>query len=158
MKSYLSNRSQCVRMGNNQSSFQNVNCGVPQGSILGPLLFLIYINDIGSRLHHSSIDLYADDSTLYAAGSNIRCLQSQLQADIDVVADWCETNNMLIHPKKSKCMVIGSPNRLKSLDKLYLTIYSSRIEQVENQKVLGIYIDNNLSWKSQINYLCNKLK
>ena len=158
MKSYSSNHSQCVRMGNNQSSFQNVNCGVPQGSILGPLLFLIYINDIGSRLHHSSIDLYADDSTLYAAGSNIRCLQSQLQADIDVVADWCEANNMLIHPKKSKCMVIGSPNRLKSLDKLYLTIYSSRIEQVENQKVLGIYIDHNLSWKSQINYLCNKLK
>ena len=89
---------------------------------------------------------------------NIRSLHSQLQADIDVVVDWCEANNMLIHPKKYKCMVIGSSNTLKYLVKLDLTIYSKRIEQVENQKVFGIYIDQNLSWKYQINYLCNKLK
>ena len=159
MKSYLSNRSQCVRVNNfKQSSFLNVSCGVPQGSILGPLLFLIYINDIGDRLLHSSIDLYADDSTLYSVGKDVAFIQPKVQADVDSVVKWCDANNMLIHPKKSKSMVIGPPNKIKVQPKLEIVINNTHIEQISTQKLLGIFIDDNLSWSYQIQNVCAKLK
>ena len=77
------------------------------GSILGPLLFLIYINDIDLLLDKSTIDLYADDSTLYVSGFSLLEIQTNLQNDLDSIFSWCTVNNMLINPIKSKCMLIG---------------------------------------------------
>ena len=101
MKSYLSNRRQCIKIGSRQLSFQYIKTGVPQGSILGPILFLIYINDIPSFVKNSTIDLYADDSTLHVSDYNIQNIQLKLQNNLDSIATWCSFNNMSIHINKT---------------------------------------------------------
>ena len=110
MQSYLSNRQQCVKVGTQKSAFQTIKAGVPQGSILGPLLFLIYINDMPFFLQKGALDLYADNSTLHVADVDIKSIQSTLQNGLDIISNWCSFNNMLIHPNKTKCMILSSAN------------------------------------------------
>ena len=92
--SYLENRTQVVKVGDNVSAKQSIKTGVPQGSILGPLLFLLYINDLPLTVADSAIDLYADDSSLYKTGKQIQDVQINLQHNVDQVAKWCKKNNM----------------------------------------------------------------
>ena len=155
-QSYLSNRNQVVKHGNLFSTPKTVESGVPQGSILGPTLFLIYINDIQLTLSKSNIDLYADDSTLSVAGSCISEIQTKLQSDINSVLKWCSINNMLINPNKTKCMLIGNNKKINT-DSLNLNINGMCIENVESHKVLGLHIDKNLKWKTHINKTCSKI-
>ena len=158
LKSYLSNRQQFVKVGNIRSSKLTIKSGVPQGSILGPLLFILYINDISLHLQNSSIDLYADDSTLYAYGDSNREIESKIQTNISSVLNWCSTNNMALHPGKTKCMLLGSPHKLKHINELSIYINDIKIENVSVQRLLGVYIDQNLTWDVQINSVCNRLK
>ena len=130
---------------------------MPRGSILGPLLFILYINDISLHLENSSIDLYADDSTLYAYGDSNREIENKLQTNISSIVNWCSTNNMALHPSKTKCMLLGSRNKLKHMQELSIHINETKIENVSIQKLLGVYIDHNLTWDVQINKVCNKL-
>ena len=111
MQSYLSNRQQCVKVGTQKSAFQTIKAGVPQGSFLDPLLFLIYINDMPFFLQKGALDLYADDSILHAADVDIKSIQSTLQNGLDIISNWCSFNNMLIHPNKTKCMILSSVNK-----------------------------------------------
>ena len=157
MRSYLLNRRQCVKVGSNKSSFQEVKSGVPQGSILGPLLFLIYINDIPFYLQTSTIDLYADDSTLHSSGYNIFEIQQSLQSDLDILSTWCSRNNMSIHPDKTKCMIISNIKRPVLNSSLSLHVNNITLEQVNKHSVLGVIIDNNLRWNSHIDHVCHKL-
>jgi hypothetical protein len=155
MKSYLSNRRQCIKIGSRQSSFQYIKTGVPQGSILGPILFLIYINDIPSFVKNSTIDLYADDSTLHVSDYNIHNIQLNLQNDLDRIATWCSFNNMSIHPNKTKCMLLSKARC--STDKLRLNINGILLEQTKEFNLLGVTIDEHLTWQSHINSVCRKL-
>ena len=111
--SYLSDRSQLVKLGNTQSKALPVVSGVPQGSILDPLLFLVYINDISFQSQDLNIDLYADDSTMYESGYQLSEVQNKLQNNINYIVDWCKINNMSLNPIKTTCMIIGSSNKLK---------------------------------------------
>jgi len=155
--SYLSNRTQTVKLGNLQSEFLPVKSGVPQGSILGPLLFLIYINDISFQCPDLNIDLYADDSTIYQADFILDTIQRKLQLNINSIDDWCKLNNMAINPTKTTCMTIGTTFKLKNADSLHLTIDSQTLKNVSNQKILGVCVDNTLNWHTQINNVCKKL-
>lgn len=156
-KSYLSNRTQLIKVGNIKSNTMYVTSGVPQGSILGPLLFLLYINDISFTTSTGNIDLYADDSTLYESDNDIINVQNKLQDNLNVIKSWCLLNNMSIHPLKTKCMIICTKQKLKHCKELHLTIDGSTIENVTVQKILGVYVDNTLSWNVQINKVCSKV-
>ena len=114
-KSYLSNRTQQVVINNLSSSSGDVVCGVPQGSILGPLLFLLFINDLPLSLKNSpiSVDLYADDTTLYSTALDKSSLEADLQKALDSVQTWCLENGMLINTEKTELMLIASRQKKK---------------------------------------------
>ena len=113
--SYLANRNQIVKVGNTISSAGIVKYGVPQGSILGPLLFLLYINDLPMVIKHTDLDIYADDSTLHTADKHISHIETKLQTDLNFIQTWCEKNNMSINPTKTTTMLIGSQHRIKNI-------------------------------------------
>jgi hypothetical protein len=158
--SYLNNRSQVVYHNGTLSAPKRVLCGVPQGSILGPVLFCLFINDLPLAINdtNSSLDLFADDSTLHSQGRETEHIRNSLQRSLSDIESWCHLNKMILHPKKSKSMLITT--RQKQQRKpltLTLTLASKHIEQVNEHRVLGIVIDDQLSWKSHINVLSKKI-
>ena len=112
-KSYLSHRTQRVALNSNVSEPSKIVHGVPQGSILGPLLFLLFINDLPLSLQSKStyIDLYADDITIYYIGQDKDELEKQLQSSLDNLKMWCKENGMVLNTEKTKVMLIMSRQR-----------------------------------------------
>ena len=106
---------------------------------MGPILFVLYINDLPSILKYCSCTIYADDVTLYASNSNIIAAQRYLQFDINSLVQWFSQNKLLVNPNKSSCMVIRG--RQKVNDVLTVKIYDTEVNVF---KLLGVYIDNNL--------------
>ena len=158
-QSYLYGRKQFVKLDDLKSStFDQLN-GVPQGSILGPLLFNIYINDMPLCIDYVNADLYADDTTLYAIANSVNILQNNLSHDLNNFSNWCNKNNLVINTNKSKCMIITSRQRRKHLThtELTLSVNGQKLECVDNLKILGLIIDENLSWKYHIDNLCKNL-
>jgi hypothetical protein len=158
--SYLSERQQTVYVNGTYSSFSNLKCGVPQGSILGPILFCLYINDLPLYLSQPDavLELFADDSTLHSQNTTVDKLQTTIQTSLVDINNWCQNNNMILHPKKSKCMVIATrqKHQTQSLH-LNLMVGSTRIEQVREHKILGVIVDNELNWRSHINSISSKI-
>ena len=154
--SYLSNRLQLINIDGVRSKTSLVSTGVPQGSILGPVLFLLYVNDLPLEIS-SETDMYADDTTLHNKGRYIHDIQAKLQLDIDRANNWCIKNNMVINPAKTTCMVIGPKQKVSNSCGLSLCINGMQITNVSSQKLLGVHIDNNLSWKTHIDKTCGKI-
>ena len=146
--SFLSNRLQHVVADGCLSGAKKVLSGVPQGTVLGPLFFLIYINDICNKLTTgTSIRLFADDSLLYR---EIKCKQDAviLQNDLDTLQKWESKNKMEFHP--GKCQVIRVTNKVKPLIANY-SIHGVTLQFFKSVKYLGVTIDANLKWKEQCN-------
>lgn len=150
-KSYLTNRSQKTNINGEQSSAQLTTFGVPQGTILGPLLFLIYINDIGNALSYCQISLFADDALMYINGKHIDLIEELMKKDLENLCDWLKANKLKTNASKTKCMVINSDYRVN------LEIENTRIEQVNEIKYLGIKLDNKLNFKNHIQYTIGKI-
>jgi ribonuclease P/MRP protein subunit RPP40 len=104
---YLSGRTQAVQINNVLSDFSPLVTGVPQGSVLGPVLFLIFINDLPSCLMHSSVSLYADDTAFHVSGKTVNEVQTLLQQDINNLVKWFKKNKLTINVKNSFCMVFS---------------------------------------------------
>ena len=115
-KSYLHNRMQLVRFKNPYSQTRNISTGVPQGSILGPLLFIIYIYDLPLHID-SNIDMYADDSTHTATAKCIPEIETTLNSDLDNVYNWCRNNRMAINCDKTKTMIVTTQQKRRHLNK-----------------------------------------
>ena len=122
MDSYLRNRTQRVAYGNELSKPSIVKCGVPHGSILGPLHFIIFINDIFWSVMNSELNLNADDSILHFSGSNVEDINTKLNEDVGYIFEWCSNNNMVINAKKSCSMLVSTTQRLAHQDVTRLSI------------------------------------
>ena len=147
--SYLTNREQRVRVNSSVSSFNKLNGAMPQGSFLGPLAFLILIDDLstGCPLHK-----YVDDTTLSELVQP-KQRDTHIQTYLTNLLSWADHNGMEINTSKTKEMVLG---RLATTNLPLLTISSQTIERVTSYKLLGLHIDSSLSWSIHIDHIINK--
>ena len=134
MKSYLSNRSQFVRHQNCSSNKMSTTCGIPQGSVLGPLLFIIYTNDLPDCLSRSKRVLFADDTTVYLSSKNTNELYTNMSADLTKLADWFHANKLSLNVNKTNYMLITNINESAS-HKYTLKIGNDVIERKTCVKV-----------------------
>jgi len=148
--SYLSDRSQCCSIQTYTSTPVPVTTGVPQGSILGPLLFIIYINDMPLCLDITHPRLYADDTLISYASKSTTELYTKVNSDLKCVSDWLLANKLRLNVVKSEYILIASIFQLSNLG------MSSQIIQVISSKHLGVHLDQNLSWDVHIESLCKK--
>ena len=147
----MKERRQLVKLGDKRSSVAIVRLGIPQGSILGPLLFIVFINDLPLYVTSSRIDLYADDTTL-TSGTNYSSmgrLEGTLNSSIAEIDDWAASNKLPINEGKTKAMLITG-RRLPSK-------INAELELVPSAKLLGLEIDSELSFTSHVEKLCKKL-
>lgn len=160
-KSYMIDRKQCVSLNGVLSSKQNITCGVPQGSILGPLLFLIFINDLPLSISAdiNRTDMYADDTTIHSINKSVEIVQKNLQACLSNLEKWCKFNGMLLNTDKTKVLLIATPHKKARLQNpsLFLTFKEIPLKTSKCEKLLGVYIDDNLKWDEHINKLRRKL-
>ena len=152
--SFLTNRRQRVRVNSSTSSWKPVISGIPQGSILGPILFTLYVNDIPALLK-SIIAMYADDTKIFAALLS-ECPNNSLVSDLKVLEDWSRKFQMKFHPDKCHVMHIGSNNPLHEYTMTKDDDTQHILEHVEKEKDLGILIDNKLKFTEHINLKINK--
>ena len=149
-KEYLSNRSHYVSLCGDSSHLLPVQSGVPQGSILGPILFLIYINDLPNTIAHSSSYLFADDTKFIKSITRFND-SSLLQSDIDSLSAWCQKWNLSLNQDKCAVMRIS----LKpSDDPPSYSINNTNIKVNNSQRDLGILVSNNLSWNPHYSHIC----
>ena len=154
-KSYLSERKQYVCFEGTNSMEMTITCGVPQGSILGPLFFLLYINDIANVSKVLFSILFADDSNAFLTGKNIYSMVEIMNCELAKLVLWLKSNRLSLNIKKTKFMVFS--NRPLMLDDLIVTICNERIEQVTYIKFLGVIIDSKLTWEFHIKYVKGKI-
>ena len=148
-KSYLTNRYFIVNVGNDFSSPGKLLCGVPQGSILGPLLFLLYVNDMPQAVN-SNLLLYADDTCLIYTGKDINTIEEQLNTDFSSLCDWFVDNKLSVHfgEEKTKSILFGTKRQLKNQRDLDLRYGDLKIKQHSKVTYLGCILDNDLSGES----------
>ena len=159
-RDYLSDRKQYVFYDNYSSSVARVYCGVPQGSILGPLLFILYINDIINSSDLFYFILFADDTNLFYSNSCIIQLQQSINLELAKLSEWFRANKLSLNIKKTNYIVFGVKGNLCTASNFVLTIDGKELEKVPSTKFLGVYIDSGLTWKThcyQISLKVSKL-
>ena len=158
--SYLSERSQKVFLNGHLSETGLVKYGVPQGSVLGPVLFLLYVNDLPLSLSSQTIQCHmlADDTSLNISSKSLPEIENTLQNSITEIDKWCSKNHMVLNPNKTKSMLITTRQRHNRYNpKLNLSVNQIKINQVQEHKLLGVVIDESLTWKQHINHVSKKL-
>ena len=156
-RSYLTTRTQSVCVNGLLSEPQSIPFGVPQGSVLGPLLFIIYINDLPLAVEGCSVELYADNTLIYFASKSVSEIQAQLTGGLTDVLSWLHANFLILNLEKTKIMLVGTHQRTAEADDLVIEITNTRLERVNKFKYLGVLLDDTLSWKDHIEYIGNKI-
>ena len=157
--SYLTHRRQLVSLNNSKSDFETVICGVPQGSILGPLLFLLFINDLPLCVENVSADLYADDTTLYDIHTSLEAIEQNLQQSLNKLYIWCRNNGMVLNSAKTKVMLIATRQKRQKLNTSHLDLQymDETLKMISSDKILGIFVDDSLTWSHHVKHVCKKI-
>ena len=149
---YLHNRKQFVTYNSYTSNYELIKCGVPQGSMLGPLLFLLYINYLSSVSEGCFSVLFADDTNMFIAGRNVNEMCNQMNADLFRVQEWLHCNKLSLNVLKTHYMIFTPRNKI--VGDISIINDSTKISRVYVTKFLGVQIESQLSWKMHINYIC----
>ena len=155
-KSYLGDRKQIVVANGTSSESGIVSCGVPQGSILGPLLFLCYVNDMSISVKCKLL-LYADDSALIVSGSNPQLIADTLSKELESCKQWLMDNKLSLHLGKTESILFGSKRKLKKVESFDVKCGNESIKHVNSVKYLGVQIDNDLSGNSIVKDIVTKV-
>ena len=155
--SYRESRQQTIKYDKGMATYSNIQSGVPQGSILGPTLFLLFVNDLPLFLKHCFCDLFADDATVHTSSTDIDTINEEMSADLLQIIYWSKRNKLPINFDKTTYMLLRARTRLNGTDHFELNVGETSIKQVSKLKLLGIVIDENLSWTPQIDNLCSIL-
>ena len=145
---------QFVKLGGVTSSLLPIDFGVPQGSILGPLLFILFIYDLQNATN-LFIKLFADDTFLCAENSNFDLLEREVNFELEKVYEWLSANKLTLNISKSKCMLVT--NKKDITRNPSISINGTLLGSCEKYKYLGVVIDKNLTWKHQIEHVCKKI-
>ena len=156
-RSYLSERQQYVAFKGTNSKIMTITCGVPQGSVLGPLLFIIYTNDLPRCIISSHCILFADDTTIYASSRDIQSLFRVMNLNLNSVADWFRANKLSLNVGKTKYVLLSKNKSLVVPEEIKLSIGPNLLDRVRCAKFLGIFIDERMDWDEQIQLCKSKI-
>ena len=154
LESYLHNRWQYVKLNDIKSEMRLIDIGIPQGSILGPLLFLLYINDLPNASDFF-VKLFADDTVLSLSCQNLKQLNKKTAVELDKIYKWLVANRLTLNVKKSKFMIITRKRVQKHNFKLKLN--GTPLERCSSYKYLGLNFGEKLNWKMHVDYVCKKI-
>ena len=159
-KDYLSDRNQLVQFKSELSNERPIKCGVPQGSILGPLLFILYVNDLPKVCSKTKVILYADDTAILCRGKSIAQIQKTLNSEMGLCSVWFTQNKLHLNVSKTKSMLFGTSQRLSSIkapDNFEITVCEEVVERVQVFKYLGVHMDVNLNWHTHVEKIAKKI-
>lgn len=154
-KSYLSDRSQIVQVNGTTSDMQSIVCGVPQGSLLGPLLYLCYCNDMELAVNCKLI-LYADDSMIMVSDRDPKIIEQKLALELNSVNNWLIENKLSLHPGKCESILFGSKRKCKKVSDFKINFNGNIIESKSNIKYLGSVIDRSLTGHDNVSGIIRK--
>src|SRR3978361_806278 len=154
-KNYLDNRQQFVCFSKSESSMKKITCGVPQGSVLAPTLFLIYINSVNRLNLQGSVKLFADDTTVFYFGQTFNIIRKHMLEDLEIIYDWLKFNKLSLNFSKSCFMFISKDNLNYKPDPLLID--NNKIIYTKCIKLLVLFIDECLSWKIHTENVKNKI-
>ena len=155
MESYLNDRKQYVSVNGSCSSVHNIKFGVPQGSILGPLLFIVYINDIPEISRFAKFILYADDANIILTDETVEGINRQLSILVNNLVEWVRSNGLALNLKKTKYMIFSRSRGIELPSPLVIS--NTAIERKKEARFLGVIIDESLSWSAHIKTVLSKM-
>ena len=158
-ESYLYDRRHITIINGIKSNERQVTCGIPQGSILGPLLFILYINDLPKHVSNVKVSMYADDTALYYNSNDINDIVVKMNRDLKNVRKWLVRNKLSLNVKKTEFMIVGSNHKLSRIANVDINIHidGEKIQRVNECKHLGVIIDDKLTWSKHITHVTKKI-
>jgi len=157
-ESYLVDRSQKCYVNNTLSNSTTLQTGIPQGSIIGPLLFIIYINDLPNSVQYSNARMYADDTSLSTSAPSQNELFDKVNTDVAKIENWLMANKLSLNSTKTEHMFIASDDNLRKITSTpHIYLGKNPVKRVYSAKSLGVIIDDRMSWSAHIEYVCKKI-
>ena len=152
LMSYMESRSLVVHLNGEKSDVHDVELGVPQGSVLGPLLFMLYINDLPCHMKNCHVTMFADDTTITVSANTPEELQSLVGNTIELLSTWCQRNKLILNEKKTVLINFHLQRPVPN----HIVLYEN-VTRSESAKLLGTFLDHKLSWTNHVDHVCKKL-